>query len=41
MPDAAPRKVTIKAVNPNYHTYECNADQAHIVRRVVLAAKTM
>ena len=39
--DADPPKVVIKSVNPDYETYERDAEEVNIIGRVVWAAKRL
>jgi phage repressor protein C with HTH and peptisase S24 domain len=41
VPNSDPPKVIVKSVNPEYQTYERNAEEVHVVGRVVWAARRL
>ncbi len=41
MPNSEPPKVVIKSVNPEYQTYERDAEEVNIIGRVIWAAKRL
>ena len=40
-PNSEPPKVVIKSVNPEYETYERDAEEVHIIGRVVWTARRL
>ena len=41
VPNSEPPKIVIKSVNPEYQTYERDAEEANIIERVIWAAKRL
>jgi phage repressor protein C with HTH and peptisase S24 domain len=41
VPHSEPAKIIIKPLNPEYQTYERNAEEVNIIGRVVLASKQL
>lgn len=41
IPNSEPTKIVIKSINPEYQTYERDADEVNIVGRVIWAAKRL
>ena len=41
VPNSEPPKIVIKSVNPEYQTYERDAEEVNIIERVIWAAKRL